>query len=108
MLHRYRNIPAVDVVRHLLPDVVVFLTALVTLCVSAWVVTLHKRKEGREEGEEEGRGEGGRRRGGSENVQDGAEQQQMENGGEGDTGQGVGESGCGEEVYVVLHHQWRC
>ena len=88
-----------DVVRHLLPDVVVFLTALVTLCVSAWLVTLHKRKEGQEEGEE-----GGRRRGGSENVQDGAEQQQMENGGEGDTvtGQGVGEVGV---VKRYMHHQ---
>ena len=31
---------------------VVFLTALVTLCVSAWLVTLHKKKEGQEEGEE--------------------------------------------------------
>ena len=93
-----------DVVRHLLPDVVVFLTALVTLCVSVWLVTLHKRKEEQEEGEEGGRGEGGRGEGGrggrSESVPDGAEQQQMENGGEieGDTTQGEWEVGV---VYFV-------
>ena len=83
-----------DGVRHLLPDVVVFLTALVTLCISAWLVTLHKRKEGQEEGEEGGKDEGGRG-GRSESVPDGAEQQQMENGGEieGDTGQGGWEVG---------------
>ena len=83
-----------DVVRHLLPDVVVFLTALVTFCVSVWLVTLHKRKEEQEEGEEGGRGEGGRG-GRSESVPDGAEQQQMENGGEieGDTAQGEWEVG---------------
>ena len=52
-------------------------------------MTLHKRKEEQEEGEEGGRGEGGRG-GRSESVPDGAEQQQMENGGEieGDTTQG--------------------
>lgn len=65
-----------DVVRHLLPDVVVFIVALVTLGVNAKVVALHRRKEG---GEEEGEGgEGGGGEGGDEggNVQAGAERQQ--------------------------------
>ena len=84
------NIPAVDVVRHLLPDVVVFIVALITLCVNARVVTLHRRKEGEEE--EGGVGEGG----GGESpdddgvtVQDGAERQLEGMGREEDTGDGT-------------------
>lgn len=69
---RFKGVAAENVVRLLLPDVVVFITSLVTLCLCAVVMAMHGKKlnGGKEEVEEVGVGEEEEPRTGHESLDD--------------------------------------